>query len=486
MTFDSTTTAGDQARISSTSSSSESRDAEDSASERLDDLKSSSSPSSPPADCASSSFFSSITTTNSSSPSSSPNSDQHQSDQLEAHENNIINTNNNLNFNDDPNKLPSSAQNELKTGSSGTEAAANHRQTNNNAESGGSDNCYNQVLDDEIRSRLDRLNALSDLINSLERQFDEANSIFRDTLKCSSDRLSSIAKALGNKSIRQGRVYNAAKISVEQSQSDCQRACVQFEQANKDHQIAKNAIRDAELKLREIVGQTNSNGVIAIPNFSNNESIDISNLKLADSQVEFPKKSLNHHHQQNSSCDKNIESPAGDEFKGTFSSGTPTLLANDNHVPKPHSSNNNTAQETDAHGHDYDEMDNEKKPSSPDQMVKSAAKLSEELNQAIMKLIEAEKKRSLSERAHLDRANKLMVAQENLIRLERDFGQSIRRSQVYFDEAKRFDAKLNSVKGEICRISEEILAAKQAYAQTLSELEQFSDDLHDNSSSIFK
>lgn len=354
--------------------------------------------------------------------------------------------------------------------------------------------CYNQVLDDEIRSRLDKLNALSDLINSLERQFDEANSLFRETLKCSTDRLSSIAKALGYKYIRHARVYHEAKSSVEQTQSDCQKACIQFEQANKDHQFAKKAIKNAELKLKEIAGET-ANGVISTPNVDVNlVNTNFQELKLAEVS-KFGKDGNNdtlidqkfdQNPQKSSSCDTEKNSSIPIALESTLQT---TTLANENvdqvttsSVDAPNEPKNSTALVID--NAESNNQNDEKLDLSPTSIITYAAKLSEELNQAINKLIEAEIKRGQSERQHLERANKLMIAQENLMKLEREYGPAIRRSQLYFDESKRFNAKLDSVKKDICRISEEILAAKQAYARTLSELEQFSDDLHDNSEVI--
>lgn len=323
--------------------------------------------------------------------------------------------------------------------------------------------CYNQILDDEIRSRLDKLNALSDLINSLETQFDDANGLFREILKCSTDRLSSIAKTLGTKSIRRGRIYHAAKFSVEQSQSSCQKACVQFEQANKDHQIAKKAIKDAELKLKEVVKEKEDVTEV-IPDIC----IDVQKLNLDDSESKSTRSDL-------VKCDKNDQSFA----PNAIDDGANALVGEAPSSIAPVLEQTSDAQETD---NQRDACDENISPTTA--IIKNSGILSEELNQAIMILKEAERRRSLSERQHLNQANKLMIAQENLIKLEREYGPSIRRSQLYFDEARRFNAKLSSVKSDICRISEDILAAKQAYAQTLSELEQFSDDLHDNPQTI--
>lgn len=113
-----------------------------------------------------------------------------------------------------------------------------------------------------------------------------------------------------------------------------------------------------------------------------------------------------------------------------------------------------------------------------DERLRDAARLSEMLNTATIRLREAEQKRAQSERLHLDKANKLMIAQENLQRLEREHGNSIKRSQLYFDESNRFKAQLNSVKSDISRISDEIAQAKKAYSRTLGELEKFSEELH--------
>lgn len=265
---------------------------------------------------------------------------------------------------------------------------------------------HDPLLDEEIRNRLDKLNAISDLIYSLEVQSDQANAQFRETLRCSAEKLSGIAKNLGRNYIQQGRVYQAAKLSLEQTRADCQRACVQFEQANNDHQQAKLAIREAESKLLE--------------------------MNTVRRPVTLSATSVDHE------CDKMAA-------RGSSSSTV------DNKDP--------TA-DTDA------------------TRLANSAKLSEELNQALMRLRDAEERRRRSEKLHSEQANKLIVAQENLTRLEREHGPSIRRAQVYFEEAERLNAKLNTVKNSIARVRQDLIGAKEAYAKALSDLEQFSEDLH--------
>lgn len=360
------------------------------------------------------------------------------------------------------------------------------------------------ILNDEIRARLDKLNTLSDLINSLERQFDEANCLFRETLKCSTNRLSSIAKSLGKKSIRQGRVYNEARVNVEQSQTDCQRACIQYEQANKNHQIAKQAIQEAELKLR-CVSTSASNGVISKQGENAIDSINFDQLSLDNcganeahnvDHKQTSNDSKRHRTAQSSSIsptsaahsdqDIKLSDPVeNDPAQSSLDERLQTAPRSscDEHEPYSEDETNDQMQQTmtptqingssSKHDNDTQAFD-----ASDTKIMKDTTRLSEDLNQAIVRLIKAEEERGLSERQHLDHANKLIVAQENLFRLEREYGASIRRSQMYFDEAKRFNAKLNSVKSDINRLSEEIIGAKQAYAKALSELEEFSETLH--------
>lgn len=344
------------------------------------------------------------------------------------------------------------------------------RPDNNNVDDDGDDSKsipadHSPIPADEIRARLDRLNALSDLINSLEQQSNESNRLFNRTLKQSTDRLSSIAKALGNKSIRHGRVYYAAKIAVEKSQSECQRACVQFEQATKDHQIAKRAIQEAESKLKEIASEGGP-GAIQLPGTTtttNTTPIDcMRNLKLSDeNENSSSKQPTPNGSELLASCDSKLSQPG---FSAPKIGSSITNSASSNLACK---SNDGVVQHLE-----------DKKDSPASSLNQNAAKLSEQLNQAIVRLLESEKKRGISQQQHLDRANKLMLEQENLLRLEREHGPSIKRSEFYFNEARQFDARLNSVKSEITRLNGDILTAKSAYAQTLRELELFSEKLH--------
>lgn len=344
-------------------------------------------------------------------------------------------------------------------------------------------NCYNSVLDDEIRARLDKLNALSDLINSLELQFDQANCLFREILKCSTYRLSIIAKKLGSKSLNYGRNYHAARITVEQSQSDCQKACVQFEQANNDHQFAREAIREAESKLRQIASSTSAtttckaatrildsspSSIVSHSSQISFEQIDLSRLKLGDDATKTKSSSDPEYSptEYENDSDKTFKTQKAEEQRSDFALGVIDS-------PQANCFDINSSQSP-----SISSQECLSSLASNDTKLQDAAELSDTLNVAVKQLREAEQKRRQSEKMHLDQANKLMIAQENLQRLEREHGNSIRRSQLYFDEANRFKARLNSIKSDIRRISDDILAAKQAYARTLSELEQFSEDLH--------
>lgn len=345
--------------------------------------------------------------------------------------------------------------------------------------------CYNPVLDNEIRTRLDKLNALSDLINSLELRFDQANMLFRETLKCSTDRLSTIAKTLGSKSIQHGRIYQEAKLSVEKTQTDCQRACVQFEKANNDHQSAKEAIRDAEIRLKEMSCDTVDNSKFARVCSSGIEFNDLGRLSLDgddDDDCDYDVGSKQEcSDSPKLSCDNRPRGDISGPMRAASTSDANVCLhENCETKSSPTTDRGNAKQNAQNEGN----ASNHAMPSHDETKILNAAKLSEELNHAINRLIAAEKKRRQSEKLHMDQANKLMMAQENLIKLEREYGTSIKRSQVYFDEARRFNVRLNSVKSDIARISEEIIAAKQAYAKTLQELERFSENLHLNTNHL--
>lgn len=368
----------------------------------------------------------------------------------------------------------------------------------------------------EIKSKLDRLNTLSDSINSLERQFDEANSIFRETLKCSTDRLSAVARTLGSKSIRYGRIYHAARLTVEQNQSECQRACVQFEQANKDHQLAKKAIQEAEQRLEGTNIEGHGENDNSYSNHKQSGSrLDLEKLSLSD-ETENGEDSHRHN-----LCDEDVASTSysaspsitnlsGSALSPSFCLSFPSASSRSleteapDIIPPDHRKRSNSTQDeasrnlanaqtivtrlADIGSLSQNELKEDKSLDACDihhatttQVSLNAAELSEQLNRAIARLNEAEKRRKQSEKQHFDCANRLMVSKANLVRLEREHSQSIRRSQLYFDEARQFNAKLDSVKSSICRISKEILIAKKAYAQTLSELEKFSEDLHENS-----
>lgn len=299
--------------------------------------------------------------------------------------------------------------------------------------------CYNPHLDDEIRTRLDKLNALSDLINSLERQFDDANQLFSDTLKQSTERLSSLTKILGKKSIKYGRIYHATRLSLEKSQNECQKACIEFEQAVKDHLSAKEAIQQAEIKLKDIsinVEQGSS---------QDKHHNDIDRLDEIFKQASICPQECDKEDDSKDDCSPNAHQ--------------------ESIVKSPLDATNNELDQT------Y----------SNQSVIQDAAKLNEELDRAITRLSLAERKRSESRKHHLDKANKLMLDQNTLLNLERDHPISIRRSQLYFDESKRFNCELNNVKSEIARISSDILITKQAYARTLGELETFSEELHHSS-----
>lgn len=288
------------------------------------------------------------------------------------------------------------------------------------------------ILNEQIRNKLEKLNALSDRINDLERQSDHTNKLFRETLKYSSDRLREQALSLGIKSIKRSRVYQAAKLSVEQTQNNCQEACLRYERANRDHQDARDAIKIAEDKLKKIKASSSrkpdKESQLTVENFNDLGKIETHNsLETVAGQLN----SLS------------LENHNGDEDK-----------------------THDTIDEKNAHHY-----------LASGTSAQDTAKVSEELNFALAKLAEANELRASCQKEHMSKTNELMIAQENLIRLEREFSVSIKKTRPYFEEAKKFNAKLDSLKLENKRLIEDVNKTKQDYSRALRDLELFSDDL---------
>nr|CAI5840166.1 unnamed protein product [Callosobruchus analis] len=103
----------------------------------------------------------------------------------------------------------------------------------------------------------------------------------------------------------------------------------------------------------------------------------------------------------------------------------------------------------------------------------------EMLNHATMKVMEAENDKAESGREHQRRARICADIEEKLKQQEEKAGRAISKARAYFDEKQLCQEQLNTQKERIETLKRDIIAAKQHYAQTLKNLEQISNEIHE-------
>lgn len=92
--------------------------------------------------------------------------------------------------------------------------------------------------------------------------------------------------------------------------------------------------------------------------------------------------------------------------------------------------------------------------------------------------MEAENDKAESGREHQRRATIFKAAEERLKYLEDKLQRHIIKARPYFDEKALCQDQLNTQKDRIETIKKDISKAKNAYSQTLKELEQISNEIH--------
>ncbi|CAH1959485.1 unnamed protein product [Acanthoscelides obtectus] len=103
----------------------------------------------------------------------------------------------------------------------------------------------------------------------------------------------------------------------------------------------------------------------------------------------------------------------------------------------------------------------------------------EMLNHATMKVMEAENEKAESGREHQRRAKICADIEEKLKHEEEKAGRAISKARAYFDEKQLCQEQLNTQKERIESLKRDIIAAKQHYSQTLKNLEQISNEIHE-------
>lgn len=102
----------------------------------------------------------------------------------------------------------------------------------------------------------------------------------------------------------------------------------------------------------------------------------------------------------------------------------------------------------------------------------------EMLNHATIKVMDAEKQRTASEKEHLARCAFLTEAEQKVKTLEKKLNRHIEKSKPYFEQKDVFNKALGSEKARIQALQKNICQTKAQYAQSLRNLEEISESIH--------
>ncbi|KAI5711013.1 hypothetical protein M8J76_008273 [Diaphorina citri] len=102
----------------------------------------------------------------------------------------------------------------------------------------------------------------------------------------------------------------------------------------------------------------------------------------------------------------------------------------------------------------------------------------EMLNNAIIKVTDAENQKSESGREHQKKATLFNAAETKVQLLEQRLKRSIIKSRPYFEEKSLCESQLNTQKDRVLQLREAVKAAKAQYAASLRRLEDISEEIH--------
>lgn len=103
----------------------------------------------------------------------------------------------------------------------------------------------------------------------------------------------------------------------------------------------------------------------------------------------------------------------------------------------------------------------------------------EMLNQAVLKVMESDKERALSEREHLETARAFSQAGSQVTDLRTKLKSAISKSRPYFDLKMKYDQILEAHKKQVEITQEGLQEAKQKYSLALKNLEGISEEIHE-------
>jgi len=102
----------------------------------------------------------------------------------------------------------------------------------------------------------------------------------------------------------------------------------------------------------------------------------------------------------------------------------------------------------------------------------------EMLNHATIKVMDAEKQRTASEKEHLAKSAAFTDIESKVKNLEKKLSRHIEKSKPYFEQKDIFNKALNSEKARVGALQVKITQTKSQYAQSLRNLEEISESIH--------
>jgi len=102
----------------------------------------------------------------------------------------------------------------------------------------------------------------------------------------------------------------------------------------------------------------------------------------------------------------------------------------------------------------------------------------EMLNHATIKVMDAEKQRTASEKEHLLKSAAFNDIESKVKSLEKKLGRQIKKSKSYFEQKRNFNKALHSEKKHVEALQVKITQSKAQYTQSLRNLEEISESIH--------
>jgi len=108
----------------------------------------------------------------------------------------------------------------------------------------------------------------------------------------------------------------------------------------------------------------------------------------------------------------------------------------------------------------------------------------EMLNQATLRVMEAETQRTVSGKEHERRATLFAAAKQKLQYLEKELKTAVQKSRPYFEQKEQLQAKLVTQKERVEALQHHVGHAKSVYSDTLKALEQISEQIHEKRAAL--